>query len=304
MDKRAMVAFDNALTAVAIRKYEQFSNGLPGSQVRSEIREALEELGKLTSGKMPNYDKWVSLFYNWYQPSHIRLAYLMITPEISDSVTDNLHIVDFGCGALAMQFGVVFAVADALKQGRSIYEVRIDSFDASQHMIHMGQEIWKQFKIEARKDAELKHLSSAFEIVKSQTNLSETKLSNNITWAKSSKSECWLSAMHVIYATNRSAVRQELQAMVTKLNPDKCFATAHNDAASKNLLTAVWSFIDASKYHKIRKSGKPSQSSTKLTRITEWRRQLNKEVKHPFLKGNVTWEWDKPVVLIYTKSTS
>ena len=304
MDERAKVAFDSALTAVAIRKYEQLSDGIPSSQVISEICEALEDLGKLRSGKMPNYDKWVSLFYNWYQPSHIRLAYLMIAPKINNDVTENLHIVDFGCGVLAMQFGVVFAVADALKQGRSIYEVRIDSLDASQHMIHMGQEIWKQFKIEARKDAELKHLSSAFEIVKSQINPSETKLSNNITWAKSSKSECWLSAMHVTYAANRSTVRQELQAMVTKLNPDKCFATAHDDTASKTLLSAVWSFIDASKYHKIQKSGKPPQSSTKLTNITKWRKQLYREVKHPFLNRNVTWEWDKPVVWIYTKNTS
>lgn len=33
--------------------------------------------------------------------------------------TGKLHVVDFGCGALAMQFGVALAAADAIRDGQN-----------------------------------------------------------------------------------------------------------------------------------------------------------------------------------------
>ena len=89
----------------------------------------------------PDYsDGMVALIYVVrYQLSHTNLAYSIIKmmKEQAGSIkstltnTDSLQVVDFGCGSLAMQFGVALAVADVLEQGHTMSEVRIDSIGIS-----------------------------------------------------------------------------------------------------------------------------------------------------------------------------
>ena len=176
--KRAVTnALDNTLMAVVPHLYEHFEQYemKRGRKISDRVSYALKELAKLRGPDIPDYDDaGVALLYYWYQPRQINLAYSLITSEAVGGITsDRLRVIDFGCGALAMQFGVALAAADALEQGIPISEIRIDSIDSSKLMISVGENLWKQFKIEVSdwvktKDQRLAHVKEACAIIKPQ----------------------------------------------------------------------------------------------------------------------------------------
>lgn len=119
-------ALDKAITKVVCDEFNRISKNLSDVETAQKVEYALDQLSKLQRGVMPKYDEWVALFYaSWYQPAQINLAYSMITDmvkEICDGAltsTGKLYVYDFGCGALAMQFGVALAAADALRNGQN-----------------------------------------------------------------------------------------------------------------------------------------------------------------------------------------
>ena len=143
MDHKAVKdALDKAIAIVAGEEYKRLSHGLSLHEKANRVEGALKELEKLQYGKIPDYsDKWVALFYlTWYQPSHINLAYSIIK-ESGEPLNDRLHIVDFGCGALAMQFGVALSMSEAIEEGQSFSKLRIDSIDTSKPMIDIGKKV-------------------------------------------------------------------------------------------------------------------------------------------------------------------
>ncbi|MXY47627.1 MAG: hypothetical protein F4Y44_11780 [Chloroflexi bacterium] len=298
-----MKALDNALTTVAIREYNRLSYRLLREQVADITKNALNSLGKLQSGNIPDYGDWVALFYHWYQPSQINLAYSMI--KSTAIVSDRLRVLDYGCGALAMQFGVALATADALEEMQSISEIRIDSLDTSQAMVEMGQKIWEQFKIEASKDSNLRYVSLACEIINPQiillTNLpSMIGVNSNTAWATAWQSECWLGALHAVYDDNRDNVQRWLNSIVDRLNPDICFATTHS--SKDYLIREVWDFIDYAEYY-LPELTIESQFRGMLPEITQWRINLNTalQINHHYLNRPVTWEWPEAAFMIHTK---
>ena len=252
---------------------------------------------------MPDYNEWDTLLYHWYQPSQINLAYSTIKSKTM--VSDKLRIVDFGCGALAIQFGVALRAADALEQMQPLSEVRIDSLDTSRAMVRMGQKIWEQFKIEAKKDSSLRHVSLACEIMNPHitllTDRSMTQVDNNTVWANAWQSECWVSALHTIYEGNKDNVQRWLSFIVDKLNPDLCFATTHS--SNSTLLSEVWGFMDYNEYHYLFTPPIEPQFKGALPEITQWRSKLNSALKinHNYLNNNVTWEWPNAASIIHTK---
>ena len=306
-------ALDNALTTVAIWEYNRLSYRLNRDQITERIKGALNSLGNLQAGNIPNYDEWDALFYHWYQPSHINLAYSLITSASADNIAinDKLRVVDFGCGALAMQFGVALATADALERMQPLSEIRIDSLDTSQSMINMGQKIWERFKAEVNKDSNLRHLRLACEIISPQVSsltnsplltnpTSMVGVNRNTAWATAWQSDSWVSALHTVYDANKDDMRRSLSSIVNKLNPHKCFATTHS--SSENLLQEVWDFMDYDKYHLSRPTIEP-QFSGALPEITQWRKNLNSalHINHRYLDRDVTWEWRHPECMIHTK---
>ena len=112
------------------------------------IESALKAFRDLRNGVKPDYnDNWIALFYLlWYQPKQINLAYSLIqeafkqdpSKDIFSKPSGNLHVVDFGCGALAMQFAVVLAAMNAIEQGSAIPEIRVDSIDPNSSMVKLG----------------------------------------------------------------------------------------------------------------------------------------------------------------------
>ena len=275
------IALDDVITTVSEQKFNRLASGLNNNQITKKVLDALESLEKLQTDEMPDYhDKWVALFYHWYQPSQINLAYSMIKSIINstDILNEKLHIVDFGCGSLAMQFGVALAVAD-MRNKKSITEIRIDSIDTSQAMINIGREMWEQFKPRVSR---YPNLYNACEIIKPNyyRDIGQVELAQS--------NDRWISAIHPVYEANKPDVKQSLDSLRKRLDPDVCFVSTH--FFKKDLLSEVWPF-----YLDFPKIEKPplSQFNGELTQITRWRRKLNNTLSksHRYLNNPVTWKW-------------
>lgn len=271
---------DHVITSVSKQEFKRLASGLTLNEKTEKVRDALESLGKLQNGEMCDYDnKWVALFYHWYQPSQINLAYSMIKSMINSTGISNekLHIVDFGCGSLAMQFGVALAVADLINK-KPITEIRIDSIDISQAMINIGREMWERFKPRASR---YPNLYNAYEIIKPKyhNDIGQVELEKN--------SDCWISAIHSVYDENKADVKQSLKSLVDRLRPDTCFVSTNS--SKESLLSEVWPLASTNS----KNIALQSQFNGRLTKITEWRRKLNNTLSQPhgYLYSPVTWEW-------------
>ena len=94
---------------------------------------------------MPAYNIWDSIFYSlWYQPGHINLAYTLVkkVPEQRNPLISgrgSLFVKDFGCGELAMQFGIALAALDTFEAYGSVPDIAIFSEDNSKHMDFFGK---------------------------------------------------------------------------------------------------------------------------------------------------------------------
>ena len=296
--KAITVALSNAIVKVADKELARLS-GLDETEEAKAIGDALEVLGGLQSGQMPNYEnEWVALFYiTWYQPGQINLAYSMINSMAKRRGSENvfltdagkLHVVDFGCGALAMQFAVAFAAADALQRGESATSIRICSMDTSQSMVNIGSKVWEQFKIEVSGSAELAILNEACEVLEPTITVDFSHTAPN------PREDSWLSAFHTVYSTNVKDVKDRLATIANRTKPDVGFITTHSSSKGHELIRTVSPFENGNL------SDVVPESEGELEGTTQWRRNLRTTLHHPFLENPVEWKWNKAASLIYTK---
>ena len=283
--KIATNILDLVIETVSDQEFKRLAKDLNTDQITKKVLGALKSLKKLQKGEMSDYhDEWVALFYHWYQPSQIYLAYNMIKSIIhsTDILNEKLHIVDFGCGSLAMQFGVALALSDTIKK-KSITEIRIDSIDTSQAMIAIGQKMWESFtKLYNQKL--YNHLGPVCEIIKPKyyqlTDIDQVEL------AQISDHDRWVSAIHPVYDENKDDIRQSLKCLRNRFYPHVCFVSTHD--SKKDLLSKVWPFSS-----KPRKTILSLPFNDELKKITEWRRKLNKTLLNPhdYLNKPVRWKW-------------
>lgn len=298
---------DRAITAVANDEFKRISNGMSRLAKAQKVQYALEELRKLSRGVMPEYDEWVALFYlTWYQPRQINLAYSLAKPLLARYSYDTslrLQVVDFGCGALAMRFGLTMAIADLLEKGLQVSRVRLDMIDTSDSMIDIGKEVWRGFKRRVNRNPNLPYISRACEIITPRTNKSISK------WGD----DRWVTAIHTVYNDNKSDVRKELRSRVNGLKPSVLFTTTNASIESDRLL----SFINPCKgksYRVQRKQDFLYQIEGGLNGVSNWRYEVRDEIsKYPYpsnvdmnfiqnyLKSSVKWDVGKPDIRLYTK---
>jgi len=171
-------ALDRAITRVADDQYKRLSNKISLNGLNRRVHQYLNFLSGLQQGNPPNYnDPWIALFYlTWYQPKQIHLAHSLIEEQktirnTNSLLIDNsqsLHVIDFGCGALAMKFAVAWAVAEAIEHGEQISSVTVDSYDANLSMIQLGISLWDEFKSQIQNTPNLVHLFRAINMIKGQ----------------------------------------------------------------------------------------------------------------------------------------
>ena len=299
-------ALEQSIMNVANAEYERLAQGMTADQRADRIGRALRSLSLLQTGGMPDYkEAWNVLFYMlWYQPKQVNLAYSIIRGVIEQRLDGNtflnresgrLHIVDFGCGSLAMQFAMALVVADALERGELIGAVHIDSMDSSQAMINLGQATWNEFQRLAREEPLLDDLSLSFETITSATYLVEPlpAIERDIS------RDCWLSAIHAVYDTNLGYVKEALKGYKDDLNPYLGFITSFR--GKESLVRAASPFQNDGRYVSRTGHFAPQFDGT-LENITSLRRGIAESIADAeirgdqdlipnFLRGDVTWAW-------------
>ena len=214
-------ALDASIAHVATKQLARLTVDLSPKQAAEAIHCSLRSLARLQSRKMPSYDAWDALFYSvWYQPSHINLAYILARKMPKDrnpilSGGGSLQVVDFGCGALATQFGLALAAADT-SRGQTP-RISVISQDSSKDMVRIGRNIWTRFVKEIankKKYPELKKLRKVCAAMK--TDNQDSRVATR-----------WVTALHVAYEESAVEVREELDRRVKSGNPDLILVTTH-----------------------------------------------------------------------------
>ena len=202
-------ALDTAIADVATKHFEELTRRLADLKMAENVYDALYCLEGLQQDIMPEYNIWDSLFYTlWYQPAHVNLAYTLARKVLTDrnslaSGRDSLEVFDFGCGALAMQFGLALAAADRFKNRQTLPQVAIISCDTSEHMKTIGWRIWHRF---------VEVVAASPELVTLQQFCRGMKFSrlNDLNGMR------WLTALHVAYSENADAVQEGLRSAGTR----------------------------------------------------------------------------------------
>ncbi len=308
-------ALDSAIAKAAEVERCRLIENSTEAEVAKGIENSLCSLSRLQSNKMPDYrDKWLPVLYStWYQPSHINLTYSMIKAMMGQRDSSNLIlnkegklcVVDFGCGALAMQFGVALAVADALDRGETIKSVRIVSTDDSQRMVDMGNEIWRHFNKEIQKDSQLATLAQACGTIIPDTPTNSVAYRS---FAAQHDEDVWLSAIHVAYESNEEKVKYDLSLWKKKTDPSAGFITSY--VANNALLKSISPF-ENNRYRFADVDVHPQITMSHPPEIDRWRRKLyskiaphldNNGLVRGYLNGKpVSWIWRDARVHIYTR---
>ena len=315
MDKRKIiVALDSAMLKVAEDEFARLTevNSDPASWGEM-VWKGLESLENLRTGSPPRYsDEWVALLYfTWYQPKQINLAYSIIKTLLEKREQNRLmlgddgemYVFDYGCGALATQFAMAIAVADALEQGELVSEIRISSYDPAQPMIALGNKMWEQFKKDICNMPDCDDLVNALCLIEPSVSTSECSI-------KTADKDNWLIALHAVYGSNWQIVKGNLSKIFNKIEPNAGFITSYS--ARGNLIGLINPF-DTRLSH-ISTGGIVPQFSGVFHKISEWRDEIRKQIpveilQKPlgnsmvgyYLLTNVDCQWRREACLVYHK---
>lgn len=312
-------ALDEAIAQVAREEFNRLSANLSPRAIAQHIERALRELQKFGRGNEPDFeDEWVALFYVlWYHPKHTNLVYRMTDSRLAMLQKTRaelpnglrLHIADFGCGSLAMQFGTMFSIADALARGQRVSSVRIEGFDASGTMLRLGEWIWSRLAriVNHKSDVPaLDYLRTACGIMESINGCVAPKV------RLEPRDERWLSAIHTVYEQNIPDVEKHLNRLADQMKPNAGFLTTF---VYKEDLIYQASPFEKKSYDQY-EPPLPTGLLGHLEHVSKIRHRIlnfvddNGGLQHEnvdddfitrFLRGDVDWKPNRPVHLIYTK---
>ena len=253
MDREAVIeALDRAIArtglnalAEAMEKppYVSMNPDAKRQEVSAKSDALRSSLGNLVP---PDYsdDVTAAAYLFTYQTSHIGLAWAMIRDMVKNRLNSNLladseklHVIDFGCGALAMQFGVALAVAEAIENGEQIDKVIIDGIDTSRPMQDIGTSAWQEFRSAVDSGLPLETLSSACRLI-------EYKCHDDFRSVQPiPDAEVWLSAMHAVYQSNKGEIKRAFGHFRKSSTPTvvfaTCWGTKHN-TANVEIIRSAW----------------------------------------------------------------
>ncbi len=218
-------ALDATITKVATEQLVWLSSGLSSGEVAADLHRSLRSINRLRTGGIPTYNAWDALFYLvWYQPSQINLAYTLARNTRQDknplqSGAGSLQVIDFGCGSLAMQFGLALAAADTLMEHGTLPQVAIISEDSSAPMRDIGLKLWVNFINEisdTQKHPDLESLRQVCEQMRFDSRIAA--------------SIHWLSALHVAYSETKDQVKVALDSRAESMGPDVILVSLHHRA--------------------------------------------------------------------------
>lgn len=308
---RALVAcaLDEAIATVAERKFNQLYEITSDEfQVAENVKAALESLAKLRDGLEPKYNEWDALFYvTWYQPRQINLA-LSILQKLYQHARRSqgpdlpLHIIDVGCGALAVQFAMSILATDCHWEQD---DVTVTGIDPSKAMREIGESLWLEFwnilDEHPEKHPELMdlakfcdYMASGCESFDSYSLYCCSKVDRTQVIERS---ECWMIALHAIYESNKDKIKEALQSLYGRYSPRVRIVTCHESKAS-----VARSVVGEDFRCRILSSNHlPFQEE--LSNTTEWRRYLVNKFPNNLL-SSVEGLLDRPVEWAPDKTTA
>ena len=254
MDRAAVIeALDRAIARtglnalVAAMEKSPYVSMNPDAQRQAVLAKSDDLRNSLGSLVPPDYsdDVTAAAYLFTYQTSHVGLAWAMIQdmaqnrPNSNLLLTDSgkLHVIDFGCGALAMQFGVALAVADAIENDERIDTVVIDGIDTSRQMQDIGTSTWQEFSKAIDSDLRLEALSRACRLIEYNCHDSYRSVS------QIPDAEVWLSAMHAVYQSNKNEIKRAFRHFRKNATPTAvlatCWGTEHN-TANVEIIRSAW----------------------------------------------------------------
>ena len=242
MDRQTVMyvtrALDISTTTVLTRQIDQLIEGMDPKGVSQCVLSSLRSLEALQQGKMPEYNSWDAVLYAaWYQPSHINLAYSLIrrVPYEFNPLRwgkGALYVEDFGCGQLAMQFGLLIAASDALESLGGCPSISILSKDPSDKMKEIGWQIWREFKAQisdSKKYPQLQRLREAMARISFHNRFSE-------------EYEHWVSLLHVAYQESKDSVQESVGPVVEENLPRVILVSSHPRARENAFCPSGWTY--------------------------------------------------------------
>ena len=228
----AMTALDEATAVHALSEINRMKEerSMDDVAVAQSIIGALRELGKLGASEgSPDYDnEWVPPFYAlWYQNSHVQMAYYLVKAIPSPanpflaSGPESIHLADFACGTMAMQFAAAVAAAERLEGDQVTLQVHMQSTDSSNVMWAYGKGLWKAFYDHLRllnTDEFVEHILSACQI---------DRFHFVSGFSPNSTATHWLTALHAAYNDEENDVADQLGRRVQWYRPRMIAITVH-----------------------------------------------------------------------------
>ena len=295
-------------------------------EIAKAIQRSFASLDRLRTSQMPDYTDWDPLLYGtWYQPRQINLAHGILTwagtkpwrENPFQAGLDTWHIVDFGAGALAVQFAAAIAAADAVERGAPISRIRIDSIDTSPGMMQFGERMWDWFTVLVGVMDPNGALDQALRSIDYETHTSIRSV-KRVTDAT-----CYLTAINAVYDRNTRDVKSDLNSLVNKLQPSH-FLTSTVEWKG-NLLREVSPLGGNSEYDEwTATQNGPIDTSKRFAGnvkyVSEWRRECwrdlevpevplaNSDIDYPLIRNmlsnNVIWDYPSLAILAYARRSS
>ena len=227
-------ALDMAIAKVAVAEYNRLSQGRSPEDVASRVDRALTSLLRLGRGIAPEYNEWDALFYlTWYQPRQVNLALALAWPFL-EQPKQPLHVIDLGCGSLAMPIAMAVAVAQSELSEQEVC-IEVHGIDPSDAMRALGLRLLRAFSDTVRSDPVLSRsrLRMACERIQEQMgvwgSLEEYYTSDRAHEGRIYPSpKCWLVAIHAIYASNVDQLRKNFMMIRKQSDPAYEAVTCHN----------------------------------------------------------------------------
>ena len=281
-----MRLLEGAILEAAKSEYTRLSAGMTPHQVAAHVGRALKSLGGLRDGVSPTYNEWDALFYlTWYQPRHVSLNHLVAAHLFADG-PQPVHIIDFGCGALASRFA--FAVSAVMLDVRpSELHVDIHGIDNSEPMVRMGESMWSKF-VGSVSDPDLAAVCRAVDY-RTYASYEDYRRSPAAHAPGVYPSpNCYLLGVHTTYDSNKVELRETFSAIRSERHPA---ATIIVCQASKEHVAMQ---VVGAGFRRLRLVLERSWGG-ELQGITQWRRSLAHQlppadpILRNFLRRPVQW---------------
>lgn len=285
---------DETIASVAEHEFNRLSRKAGNDlQVADCIKAALESLGNLQYGVEPEYNEWEALFYvTWYQPYQINLA-LAVLQEVYENARQHLgpdfplHIIDVGCGALAVQFAMAILATEYRQEG---IKVIVNGIDPSDPMKKIGETLWLEFWSILSRRPELSDLSHTCDYMTSNCELfnSHSSYYCGYSW-DNARPECWIVAIHAVYKSNIEKIRDSLRTLSNQYSPSAILVTSHESNSGIARFVAG----EDARFKKLNCDELTLQGELRET--TQWRRRLVSKLPENTRSSVASLLYNRPV---------